>query len=237
MPGGNEELDGGDLLLLEGQSQDLELLRGLQEVEIETSVPANVGSFESDRLTLLDATLHPRSALAGRTVGALNFRERYGIELAGIWREGQSIGAELADETLQIGDGLLLLGPRDRLQLLESDTDFLILSPLGQERPDTLRAPLAALIMFGVVLSVMLGYAPISIAAVVGGSLMVLTGCLNMETGVPRDRLACDFSDRRHAAAGHRNAGDRRRNLSCQPGDAAAWRRRAMASDYGDCMS
>ena len=181
MPGGNEELDGGDLLLLEGQSQDLELLRGLQKVEIETSVPANIGSFESDRLTLLDATLHPRSALAGRTVGALNFRERYGIELAGIWREGQSIGAELADETLQIGDGLLLLGPRDRLQLLESDTDFLVLSPLGQERPDTRRAPLAAFIMFCVVMSVMLGYAQISIAAVVGGSLMVLTGCLNME--------------------------------------------------------
>jgi len=82
---------------------------------------------------------------------------------------------------LQIGDGLLLLGPRDRLQLLESDTDFLILSPLGKERPDTRRAPLAAFIMFGVVISVMLGYAPISIAAVVGGSLMVLTGCLNME--------------------------------------------------------
>lgn len=181
MPGGDDELDGGDLLLLEGQYEDLELLRGLQEVEIETSVPANVGSFESDRLTLLDATLHPRSALAGRTVGALNFRERYGIELAGIWREGQSIGAELADETLQIGDGLLLLGPRDRLQLLESDTDFLILSPLGRERPDTRRAPLAAFIMFCVVVSVMLGYAPISIAAVVGGSLMVLTGCLNME--------------------------------------------------------
>ncbi len=181
MPGGDEELMGGDLLLLEGQLDDLELLRGLQEVEIETSVPSNVGTFDSDRLTLLDATLHPRSTLAGRTVGELNFRERYGIELAGIWREGASIGAELADETLQIGDGLLLLGPRDRLQLLESDTDFLILSPLGQEPPDTRRAPLAAFIMFGVVLSVMLGYAPISIAAVVGGSLMVLTGCLNME--------------------------------------------------------
>jgi len=181
MPGGEEELTGGDLLLLEGQYQDLELLRGMQEIEIETSVPSNIGAFESDRLTLLDATLHPRSSLAGRTVGELNFRERYGIELAGIWREGESIGAELAAESLQIGDGLLLLGPRDRLQLLESDTDFLILSPLGRERPDTRRAPLAAFIMFCVVLAVMLGYAPISIAAVVGGSLMVLTGCLNME--------------------------------------------------------
>ena len=38
------------------------------------------------------------AALAGLTVGELNFRERYGIELAGIWREGETVGTELADE-------------------------------------------------------------------------------------------------------------------------------------------
>jgi di/tricarboxylate transporter len=181
MPRGDEELVGGDLLLIEGQLSDLEVLRGLQELEIETSVPSNLGALDSERLTLMDATLDPRSRLAGRTVGELNFRERYGIELAGIWREGETIGTELANERLQIGDALLLLGPRDRLQLLSSDSDFLILTPLGQEPPDTRRAPLAAAIMLGVVLAVMLGYAPISVAAVVGGSIMVLTGCLSME--------------------------------------------------------
>ena len=181
MPRGDEELAGGDLLLIEGQPTDLDVLRGLQEFEIETSVPANLGAFESERLTLMDATLDPRSTLAGRTVGELNFRERYGIELAGIWREGETVGTELADERLQVGDALLLLGPRDRLQLLSSDSDFLILTPLGQEPPDTRRAPLAALIMLTVVVSVMMGKAPISIAAVIGGSIMVLTGCLNME--------------------------------------------------------
>jgi len=181
MPRGDEDLLGGDLLLIEGQPSDLDVLRGLQEFEIETSVPANLGAFESERLTLMDATLDPRSTLAGRTVGELNFRERYGIELAGIWREGETVGTELADERLQIGDALLLLGPRDRLQLLSSDSDFLILTPLGQKPPDTRRAPLAAFIMLAVVVSVMMGKAPISIAAVVGGSIMVLTGCLNME--------------------------------------------------------
>jgi di/tricarboxylate transporter len=181
MPRGDEVLLGGDLLLIEGQYSDLDVLRGLQELEIDTKVPANVSTFESERLTLMDATLDPRSSLAGRTVGELNFRERYGIELAGIWREGETVGTELADERLQIGDALLLLGPRDRLQLLSSDSDFLILTPLGQEPPDTRRAPLAAAIMLGVVLAVMMGYAPISIAAVIGGTVMVLTGCLNME--------------------------------------------------------
>ncbi len=181
MPRGDEELIGGDLLLVEGQPADLDVLRGLQDLEIDTSVPPNLGAFESDRLTLMDATLDPRSSLAGRTVGELNFRERYGIELAGIWREGDTVGTDLTDERLQVGDALLLLGPRDRLKLLGSDSDFLILTPLGQEPPDTRRAPVAAAIMLGVVVSVMLGYAPIAIAAVIGGTMMVLTGCLTME--------------------------------------------------------
>jgi len=181
MPRGDEVLLGGDLLLIEGQPGDLDVLRGLQELEIDTKAPANTQAFESERLTLMDATLDPRSSLAGRTVGELNFRERYGIELAGIWREGETVGTELADERLQVGDALLLLGPRDRLQLLSTDSDFLILTPLGQAPPDTRRAPLAAAIMLAVVLSVMLDFAPISIAAVIGGSIMVLTGCLNME--------------------------------------------------------
>jgi di/tricarboxylate transporter len=107
MPRGGEVLEGGDLLLIEGQHEDLDVLRGLQE--------------------------------------------------------------------------LLMLGPRDRLQLLTDDSDFLMLTPLGQEPPDTQRAPLAAFIMLSVVLSVMAGYAPISVAAVVGGTIMVLTGCLTME--------------------------------------------------------
>ena len=181
MPRGDEVLEGADLLLIEGQPTDLDVLRGLQELEIDTTLPDTQGAFESERLTLMDATLDPRTRLAGRTVGELEFRERYGIELAGIWRVGEPVGTDLADERLQIGDALLLLGPRDRLQLLASDSDFLVLTPLGQEPPDTRRAPIAALIMLAVVVTVMMGKAPISIAAVVGASIMVLVGCLSME--------------------------------------------------------
>ena len=181
MPRGDEVLEGGDLLLIEGQPVDLDVLRGLQDLEIDTSVPANLGTFDSERLTLMDATLDPRSDLAGKTVGEMNFRERYGIELAGIWREGETVGTDLSDERLQIGDALLLLGPRDRLQLLTQESDFLVLTPLGQKPPETRLAPVAAIIMLGVVVSVMMGLAPIAVAAVVGGTIMVLTGCLTME--------------------------------------------------------
>jgi di/tricarboxylate transporter len=180
MPSGDEQLMGGDLLLIEGQHEDLDVLRGLQELEIETSAP-KLAAFDSERLTLMDATLDPRSSLAGKTIGELNFRERYGIELAGIWREGETLVGNLAEERLMVGDALLLLGPRERLQLLSGDSDFLILTPLGQEPPDTRRAPLAVLIMTGVVVAIMFGNVPTPVAAVVGASIMILTGCLSME--------------------------------------------------------
>ena len=66
MPRGDEVLDGGDLLLIEGQHEDLDVLRGLQELDIDTKVPPHLGALDSERLTLMDATLDPRSSLAGK---------------------------------------------------------------------------------------------------------------------------------------------------------------------------
>jgi hypothetical protein len=73
MPHGDEVLVAGDLLLIEGQHEDLNVLRGLQELDIDTKVSPHLGALESERLTLMDATLDPRSSLAGKTVGELNF--------------------------------------------------------------------------------------------------------------------------------------------------------------------
>ncbi len=181
LPPDSETLHGGDLLLMQGEAADMDVLRGLQALEIESRVSPNLKGFQSERLIMQDATLDPRSALAGRTVAELNFRERYGLEVAGLWREGKPLGDDLGDVRLEIGDALLLVGPRDRLQLLQDDPDFLILTPLASTPTDTRKAPLAGLIMLGVVVTVLLGLFPIQVAAVVGATLMVLTKCLSME--------------------------------------------------------
>ena len=66
------------LLLIEGQPSDLDVLRGLQEFEIETEVPANLGAFESERLTLMDATLDPRIP-RGRLGNARKYFQQGGL--------------------------------------------------------------------------------------------------------------------------------------------------------------
>ena len=181
MPEPDQPLRGGDILLIQGRQQDLDVLRGLQELEVQRGGHAHLNAFESDRLGLLEATLEPRSGLAGRPLTEINFRDTYGLELVAVWRHGESIRSNLDRLKLEHGDALLVLGPRERLIVLERDPEFIILTPVTQRALDTRRAPIAGGIMLGVVLSVLAGWLPIYVAAVIGATLMVLSQCLTME--------------------------------------------------------
>ncbi|MCC5794740.1 MAG: SLC13 family permease [Chromatiales bacterium] len=184
MPESDEVILGGDLLLIQGRPEDLDVLRGLQELEIQNRVAPNIKIFESDRLATVESTLAPNSPLAGRRVDELNLREKYGLELVAIWRSGGAIRADIERQTLQFGDALLLVGPRQKLALLRDDPDLLLLTQVGPATgvaAITKQAPYAALIMLGVVLSVLAGFLPIFIAAILGASLMIISGCLNIE--------------------------------------------------------
>jgi len=181
MPEPDQSLKGGDLLLIQGREEDLDVLRGLQELEIQKGVQQPLLAFESERLSLLEATLDPRSRRAGQPISEFGFREKYGLELVAIWRKGEAIRTNLDRLVLQLGDALLLLGPRQRLAVLEREPDFLALTPVTQRSIDTRKAPVAGGIMLAVVVSVLIGWLPIYIAAVIGATLMVVAGCLSME--------------------------------------------------------
>ncbi len=181
MPEPDEVILGDDLLLLQGRQEDLDVLVGLQELTVKQETSATPGLFESDRLGTLEATLAPQSPLAGEKVADINFHDRFGLELVAIWRSGKAIRSDLDQREVRHGDALLLVGPRNKLALMSDEEDFLVLTPVAAPGADTRRAPLASLIMLGVILAVLIGWLPIAVAAILGATLMVLTGCLNME--------------------------------------------------------
>jgi di/tricarboxylate transporter len=181
MPKSSDTIHDGDLLLLQGRPEDLDELRALQELEIEDVISPNLNVFEADRLATVEVTLAPRSGLVGQSVADINFRERSGLELSAIWRAGEVIRDGLRRQKLRFGDALLLIGPQQKLALLSEEPDLLVLTPIAAKTMDTRRAPLAAVIMLGVVISVVIGWLPISLAAIVGATTMILTGCLSME--------------------------------------------------------
>lgn len=181
MPGPEERVEAGDTLVVEGELKDLLLLRALQELEIGPPANLDLEGLESERHGLLEAVLSPFTTLAGKTLREIYFREKYGLSVLAIWREGRPYRWKLAEMALHFGDALLLYGPRDKLKLLASEPDFLLLAEEVQEEPVYQKAPLTAFLMALVVLSNAFGLTSIAVAALVGATIMILYGSLNME--------------------------------------------------------
>ena len=181
MPKPNQALEAGDTLLVKGKKEDLMAVAGLHELQLESEEAPDIGDLESEDMGLAEVVLSPRTTLAGQTLVQLHFREKYGLNVIAISRGGQVYRENLRDFALAFGDALLLYGPRERLMVLGSEPDFLVLTEEAQEAPRSTRAPVAAGIMLAVVLSVLFGFLPIYIAALTGAVAMVLSGSLTMD--------------------------------------------------------
>jgi len=176
-----EQLQAGDTLLVKGKEDDLLMVEGLQNLQVETLKPPEIDALESEEVGLQEVVLSPHTTLAGKTLRNLHFREKYGLSVLAIWREGRAYRSNLRSMKLRFGDALLLYGPREKIRILGSEPDFLVLTEAVQEAPRLEKAPIAILIMALVLLAVIIDSVNIAIAAVAGVVLMILTRCLTME--------------------------------------------------------
>lgn len=181
MPQPDLLLQAGDLLMVGGRRGDIEVLRGLSALQVDRHVDVSQEKLENGAMQLVEVMVSPYATLAGKTLAALHFREKYGVSVLAIWRGHRAYRTGLGDLPLNFGDALLCYGPLERFEMIARDRDFVVLKTSVQERPRLEKAPLAAAIMVGVVGSVILFGLPISIAAIAGCVLMVVTGCLKME--------------------------------------------------------
>lgn len=181
MPSPDEKIMTGDLLVLQGESHDLEVLESLQELEIEEPGPSLIADLESQQIGVTEVLLSPRTTLAGKTLAELLFRDHYGISVLAVWRKGRAYRTGLQDMPLQFGDALLVYGKRRNLEVLARDSDFIVLDKAAARSPRMEKAFIAAGIMAGVLLSAILGFVPIAIAGLTGAAMMVMVGCLSME--------------------------------------------------------
>lgn len=181
MPQPDLILQAGDLLMVGGRSQDIEVLRGLSALQMDRHVDVGREKLENGAMQIVEVMVSPYTTLAGKTLSALRFREKYGVSVLAIWHGDRAYRTGLGDLPLNFGDALLCYGPLDRFELIARDRDFVVLKTGLQERPRLEKAPLAITIMLGVVASVILLGLPIAITAIAGCVLMVVTGCLKME--------------------------------------------------------
>jgi di/tricarboxylate transporter len=120
------------------------------------------------------------SPLLNTTLAGSRFTDRYQLVSLAIHRAGRVLDAVpqgIDDVRLQLGDVVLVQGARDQIAALKRESSLLVLDAT-MDLPFTRRAPLAFVIMAGVIVTAAAGLMPIAISAVAGALLMIATGCL-----------------------------------------------------------
>ncbi len=180
-PNRDTVIEADDLLLIEGQIEAL--MKACQSLKLTIEAQRKLGFTGSDarQICTVEATLAPRSPIAGRSLRGLQFRDRYGFTALAIWRHGEVITERIRDVRLRFGDTLLLQGPCHRLSALQAGNDFLVLEPVDLALRRAAKAPFALAALATVLILVTAVKLPIALAMVIGAVLMVLTGCLTMD--------------------------------------------------------
>jgi di/tricarboxylate transporter len=174
-PASSTVLHAGDILLLGNfQSDPLEL--GL--VEDHTDLSEQVFADESH--SLAELVLAPHSALLGKSLTEIGFKEKYEMNVLSVWRDGKPLQDQIKHLPLHFGDALLVQGSAEHIHQLHNQNDLILL----EENPDAVLRPQRQWIAILITL-VTLGFAaldilPVAEVVLLGAILLMLTGCMGI---------------------------------------------------------
>ncbi len=171
--------EANDQLFVSGEKEKLKRLLKIGNVELASQVSSH--GLESEEVGIVEATIAPRSTLNGMTLAEADFRQRRGLQVLAVWREGHPIRDELAKLSLRVGDGLLLQGKRGDLAKLPKDDDLVVLSQIDEEERNLEKAPYAIGGLLLMIALVITGFQPIQVAAFAAATFILFTRALTMQ--------------------------------------------------------
>lgn len=174
-------IQAGDILYAEADTENIGFVQENLALAALADETVRDRDLRTPEATLAEVVLSQKAHFIGQNLRQIDFRNRYGLTVLGIWREELPITERIADAPLHLGDSLLVQGRRERIEALREDDSFLLLREPTQPSRRLSKAPINLLIFVTMIVMVMTGVLPISVAAVLGAVLSVLTGCLTMD--------------------------------------------------------
>ncbi|HEX9613854.1 MAG TPA: SLC13 family permease [Bacteroidota bacterium] len=137
-------------------------------------------NYDSDTLKTYEVVVSESSPLAGKTVRDSGFRGRYNAAILAIHRSGARIQKKIGDVSLEPGDTLLIIGPKDFHERWYHSKDFYLVSTsdtvASKPRLQIILSLLITVTMIGVVTFELL---PMAAAAGTAAVLLIVSRCIN----------------------------------------------------------
>ncbi|KZX56458.1 MAG: SLC13 family permease [Pseudomonas sp.] len=200
MPSTYEVLREGDILLVEADSDSLKALLDVTGVELAANVDEHDDEAREERdtteqiveqekarkshksrhgeLTLAEAIISPGSILVGTTASGLDLRERHGVNVLAVARQGQRLRQRLGKIRFATGDILLLQTREDALQSTLNNLGCLPLASRGLSITTPRNVLLASAVFAITLATIAFGLLPAATALVTGALVMILVGLI-----------------------------------------------------------
>ena len=139
------------------------------------------GQLSFSEYGLAEVVVKHGSRLVGRHISDTGLRQTYGISVVGLQRNRSYITHRLSRATLQEGDMLLVQGTWEDIERLGGqEADLILLGEPATEASKAIiseRGPVAAVIIFLMILAMILDWLPPVMAVLIADILLILTRC------------------------------------------------------------
>ena len=180
-PLNEHRFEAGDQLLLESPVAGVKGIREMPGVVFRPEAELGVESTGTREAILMEGIIGSRSTFVGRTLRDLNFRQRYGVLILALHRQGENLREKFEDVELAFGDTLLVQGPAEGIHRLMQERDFLNLTEPKQRAFRREKAPLAIAAIVMVMAVASIETLPIAALALLAAIFVVGTRCLDIE--------------------------------------------------------
>lgn len=164
----------GDRVILRTAMTELLSLQATKDLR-------RVDQVSAVETTTVEVLITPNCRMIGRTLASLRLRRRYGVYTLAVHRRDANINRQIDDIVVKVGDTLLLEGAPEDIQRLSDDMNLGDVSKPSARAFRREKSWIAMTVLAAVVVLAAMNVAPILMLAMVGVTVVLMTGCIDAE--------------------------------------------------------
>jgi uncharacterized protein with PhoU and TrkA domain len=178
LPLPEERILNGDVLLLVGREEKVNLLAGMGML-----IRAARGGKPLSRrgIRFIEVILAPHSPVEGRSLRQIDFRARYRVTVVALKRGERSFRTDVGEISLAPGDSLLVIGTEQQERLLKKNSDFIVIEPNPSDQPVRRYLAWPALAVLLLAIGASIAGVPVYLCMLVGACVLLVGGIVSAQ--------------------------------------------------------
>jgi di/tricarboxylate transporter len=180
IPDENSQLKEGDVLLVEGNVNNLMDLKNTTGVGIRGDAFGDK-DLQGDSIRLAEVLVTPQSDFVNNTLQEARFRHEYGLVVIAIKRHGQSIVEKIGKTPLRVGDTLLVQGNQQRIAEHKRTRELQILEDFKPMLFRKKKGNLTIVAFVAAIVAAIAGVLPVSVSFLSAATVILLMRAISLE--------------------------------------------------------